>query len=168
MKTRMKGRNHTSFDWLTYSFLAKRFEGDKRVSFFIPDAPDAYYKIYNHKYLLTHGDMLGKGGDGIIGAIGPIIRGDVKKRSRNAQVDMEYDTLLCGHYHQLMMLERVIVNGSLKGYDEYANANNFGFEQPRQALWITHPHQGITFSMPVNVDVKRKQDIKTDWVGWKN
>ena len=109
-----KGRNHTSFDWLVYSFLAKRFESDKRVTFYIPDGPDAYYKIYNHKYLLTHGDKLGKGGDGIIGAIGPIIRGDVKKRSRNAQIDQEYDTLMCGHFHQLMMLERVIVNGSLK------------------------------------------------------
>ena len=31
---------------------------------------------------------------GMIGALGPIIRGDHKKRSRNAQIDMEYDVML--------------------------------------------------------------------------
>lgn len=55
-----------------------------------------------------------------IRALGPIIRGDHKKRSRNSQIDLGYDTLLLGHWHQLIMLQRLIVNGSLKGYDEYA------------------------------------------------
>ena len=165
-KIRNKGRNFTSFDWLTYQFLAKHFESDNRVSFHIPDGPDALYAIYNHKYLLTHGDQF-RGGDGVIGALGPIIRGDHKKRSRNAQIDMEYDTMIIGHFHQLIQLERLIVNGSLKGYCEYAYSNNFGFEPPRQALWITHPYHGITFSMPVNVDVSFENSDKSEWVSWK-
>jgi len=146
-----KDRHHTSFDWLLYNFLAKRFEKDKRVSFLIPDGPDAYYRIYNYRYLLTHGDQF-RGGDGMIGALGPIMRGDHKKRSRNAQIDMEYDTLLMGHFHQYIHISRLIVNGSLKGYDEYAYGNNFGFEVPQQALWLTHPKYGITFRMPVRLD----------------
>jgi hypothetical protein len=164
-KIRAKGRNFTSFDWLLYQFLSKRFESDKRVQFHIPDGPDAYYSIYGHKYLLTHGDQF-RGGDGVIGALGPIIRGDHRKRSRNAQIDMEYDTMLLGHWHQLIQLERLIVNGSLKGYDEYAYSNNFGFEPPRQALWLTHPDHGLTFSMPVYVDRKKKQH-NTEWISWK-
>jgi hypothetical protein len=164
-KIRAKGRNFTSFDWLLYQFLSKRFEGDKRVQFHIPDGSDAYYSIYGHKYLLTHGDQF-RGGDGVIGALGPIIRGDHRKRSRNAQIDMEYDTMLLGHWHQLIQLERLIVNGSLKGYDEYAYANNFGFEPPRQALWLTHPEHGLTFSMPVYVDRKKKK-LNTEWISWK-
>jgi hypothetical protein len=164
-KIRAKGRNFTSFDWLLYQFLSKRFENDKRVQFHIPDGSDAYYSIYGHKYLLTHGDQF-RGGDGVIGALGPIIRGDHRKRSRNAQIDMEYDTMLLGHWHQLIQLERLIVNGSLKGYDEYAYANNFGFEPPRQALWLTHPEHGLTFSMPVYVDRKKKK-LNTEWISWK-
>ena len=164
-KIRAKGRNFTSFDWLLYQFLSKRFEGDKRVQFHIPDGPDAYYSIYGHKYLLTHGDQF-RGGDGVIGALGPIIRGDHRKRSRNAQIDMEYDTMLLGHWHQLIQLERLIVNGSLKGYDEYAYSNNFGFEPPRQALWLTHPEHGLTFSMPVYVERKKKK-LNTEWISWK-
>lgn len=156
-----KDRHKTSFDWLLYCFLAKHFEGDKRVTFQIPDGPDAYYRIYQHKYLLTHGDQF-RGGDGMIGALGPIIRGDHRKRSRNAQIDMSYDTMLLGHWHQYINLNRLIVNGSLKGYDEYAYSNNFGFEAPVQALWLTHPKHRITFRMPVHVD-KMREPAKTAW-----
>lgn len=157
-----KDRHHTSFDWLLYCFLAKHFEKDKRITFLIPDGPDAYYRVYGHRYLLTHGDQF-RGGDGMIGALGPIIRGDHKKRSRNAQVDMDYDTMLLGHWHQYIHLTRLIVNGTLKGYDEYANQGNFGYEPPQQALWITHPRYRITYRMPVFVS-EAAQAAKTTWV----
>jgi hypothetical protein len=157
-----KDRHATSFDWLLYRFLAKHFDGDKRITFFIPDGPDAYYKVYNHAYLLTHGDQF-RGGDGIIGVMGPIIRGDTKKRSRNSQIDMDYETMLLGHFHQYVHHRRFIINGSLKGLDEYAYNANFGFEPPQQALWLTHPKHSITFRMPVYVDRKR-EPAKTAWV----
>lgn len=165
-KMRAKGRNFTSFDWLLYQFLAKRYEGDERVRFLIPDGSDAYYSVYGHRYLLTHGDQF-RGGDGMIGALGPIIRGDHKKRSRNAQIDLEYDTLLIGHWHQLIQMQRLVVNGSLKGYDEYASQGNFPFEPPRQALWLTHPEHGITFTAPVLVDRTKKTRPVGGWISWK-
>jgi hypothetical protein len=165
-KIRAKGRNFTSFDWLLYAFLEKRFEGDDRVRFQIPDGPDCLYSVMGHRYLLTHGDQF-RGGDGMIGALGPIIRGDHRKRGRNAQVGMDYDTMLLGHWHQLIQLQRLIVNGSLKGYDEYAYSNNFPFEPPRQALWLTHPHHGITFSAPVNVERPKAKAAAPAWVAWK-
>lgn len=158
-----KDRHATSFDWLLYQFLAKRFDQDKRVTFYIPDGSDAYYRVYSTRYLLTHGDQF-RGGDGVIGALGPIIRGDHRKRSRNAQIAMEYDTMLMGHWHQYIHMERLIANGSTKGYDEYAYANNFPFESPRQALWLTHPKFKITFRMPVYVD-RQRSVAKTEWVG---
>jgi hypothetical protein len=160
-----KDRHATSFDWLLYTFLQKHFEDDSRVEFMIPDGPDAQFTIYNHRYLLTHGDQF-RGGDGLIGALGPIIRGDHKKRSRNSQIDMGYDTMLLGHWHQYMHLTRLIVNGSLKGYDEYAYNSNFGFEQPQQALWLTHPKHGITYRMPVFVG--NNSAVKpAEWVSWR-
>jgi hypothetical protein len=162
MKIYAKGRNHTSFDWLLYQFLARAMAHDKRVTFYIPEASDAAYRIYGYSYLLTHGDQF-RGGDGMIGALGPILRGDHKKRSRNAQVGMDYDTMVMGHWHQRIMLNRVIVNSCLKGYDEYAFTNNFPFEQPSQNLWVTHPKFGITYSMPVYVDPDQKVKSQ-DWV----
>jgi hypothetical protein len=99
----------------------------------------------------------------MIGALGPIMRGDHKKRSRNAQIDLSYDVAMMGHWHQYMHLTRLLVNGSLKGYDEYANSSNFGFETPQQSLHLTHPKHGATFRMPVYCDPNREVP-KTDWV----
>jgi hypothetical protein len=169
-KPRHKNRVYTNFDWLLYQLLQKHFhpgggKKDERVSFQISDGSDAYFRIYDHRYLLTHGDQF-RGGDGVIGPLGPIIRGDHRKRTRQSQIDQDYDTLLLGHFHQLMQLRRVIVNGSLKGYDEYAWAGNFPFEEPRQALWLTHPKHGITISMPVHVsdDENKEAPKETEWV----
>lgn len=159
-----KDRHHTSFDWLLYCFLAKRFSDDKNITFMIPDGTDAYYKIYDHSYLLTHGDQF-RGGDGVIGPLGPIIRGDHRKRSRNMQINMAYDTMLMGHWHQYMHLTRLIVNSSLKGYDEYAYINNFPYEPPQQALWLTHPKYRITYRMPVMADKFTDSKPKT-WVSF--
>ena len=159
-----KERNHLSFDWLIYTFLAKRFEKDSRITFMIPDGPNAYFSVYGHTYCMNHGDE-GSGGDGIIGAIGPIIRTDHRKRSRSGQIGMGYKTLLMGHWHQYMPLGRVIVNGSLVGYSEYPNRLNLPFEVPQQALWITHPERGITFQMPVLVEESKKMDTRP-WVSW--
>jgi hypothetical protein len=161
-KPRAKRRNYTNFDWLLYQILAKRFENDKRVTFYIPESADAYYRVYGTRYLLTHGDQF-RGGDGMIGALGPISRGDKKKRARNGQIDRSFDVMLLGHWHQYIHLTRFIVNGSLKGYDEYADANNFDVEPAQQAMWITHPDHGITFRMPIYVQRKDKSE-KTLWV----
>jgi hypothetical protein len=162
-KIRHKGRAFTNYDWLIYQFLAKIFEDDTRVSFLIPDGPECTYSIYGHRYLLTHGDQA-RGGDGVIGMLGPVIRMDHRKRSRASQLDRSYDTMLIGHFHQLTQLRRLIINGSLKGYCEYAYANNFGYEPPQQALWLTHPVRGITFSMPVHVAPGAVKG--TEWINW--
>ena len=162
MKPTAKQSAYESFDWLIYRVIRWKLEDDKRFTWNIPDGSDAFQEIYGHRYLLTHGDQF-RGGDGMIGALGPIIRGDHKKRSRNAQIDLEYDTLCMGHWHQLVQMQRVIVNGSLKGYDEYAYKGNFPYEPPRQALWMTHPELGLTFSMPVYADRKHLKQSK-DWV----
>ena len=158
MKMHHKGRHWTSYDWLLYCLLEREFKGDKRITFIVSNSPDCSYNIYGHRYLLTHGDQF-RGGDGQVGFLGPVIRGDLRKRSRNNQIDMSYDTMILGHWHQYCHTGRVIANGSLKGYCEYANQNNFGFELPRQGLWLTHPNHGITFAMPVNLeDPPRKSD----------
>ena len=168
-KVRSKEFNYNSFDWLIYQQLDKLFAEDPDVVFFIPDGTDALVSIAGHKYLFTHGNQF-RGGDGMVGALGPIVRGDHKKRGRNQQVGQEYDTLVIGHWHQLVQMKRVIVNGSLIGYNEYAYTSNFGYEPPQQALWVSHPNHGITFSMPVNVgeDFGKKKRAGADqpWVAF--
>ena len=165
-KIQSKERHATNFDWLIYCLLAKHYEKDARVKFMIPDGPDCYWNVYGHRYMLTHGDQF-RGGDGLIGPIGPLTRGRHKKASRDASMQRGWDTMLCGHFHTLMQLPHLIVNGSLKGLDEYAFQGNFGFERPAQALWVTHPKQGITFQMPVYCEPAGTPEQASEWVSWK-
>jgi predicted phosphodiesterase len=164
-KKRAKESNYSSFDWLIYQSLDRHFQDDPDIIFFIPDGPDALVSVYGYRYLFTHGDQF-RGGDGMIGALGPITRGDHKKRSRNAQIKQEYDTMVIGHFHQLIQQRRIIVNGSLCGYNEYAHINNFGYEPPQQALWIVNQKHGVTFSMPVHVDGDRERPEGQPWVSF--
>lgn len=157
-----KDRNHTSFGWLLYQFLAVAFANDKRVTFYIPDNSDALYRIYDLRYLETHGDQF-RGGDGIIGPLGPITRGAQKKLARNQAVQQDFDIMEFGHFHTRMITAKLRGNSSLKGYDEYAAASNFGFERPSQNFTVTHPDHGITFDAPIYCDEIVKK-AKAEWV----
>lgn len=164
IKIRAKGRVHTSYDWLLYCLMEREFKTDKRVSFQVSSGPDCAYSVYGHRYLLTHGDQF-RGGDGIIGALGPLIRGRQKKLSRNSEINQPFDTMIVGHWHQYLPFSKLIVNGSLCGYNEYANNNNFGFEIPKQAMWITHPKRGITSHWPIVLEDEPARGGK--WVSFE-
>lgn len=161
-KMQAKQRTATSFDWLSYKMLEMALAGDDRITFQIPDAADTHLRIYDHQYLITHGDQF-RGGDGIIGPLGPLVRGDYKKRLRQSMVHDRYDTLVTGHFHRLITLSQLITNGSLIGYNEYAFTCNLPYEPPQQAMWITHPENGITYTLPVRADVAVKRG-KSAWV----
>lgn len=164
-KPRMKGRVHTSIEWNVYCNLARCFRGSKHIQFFIPDETDAYFKVFGHRYLLTHGDSLGvRGGDGIIGAIGPIMRGAIKVGRSEAQIGRDFDTILMGHWHQYLTLPGIVVNNSLKGYDEFARlALRAPYSRPSQALWFTHPEHGITAHWQVYLEGLRRVDDSAKW-----
>ena len=167
-RPRMKARAFTNFDWLLYCILERAFAHDLRVRFMIPEGADALFKVYGHRFLLTHGDALGvKGGDGIIGALGPIMRGRVKLANSEAQIGRDFDTLLMGHWHQYISLPGLVVNGSLKGYDEFARlALRAPYQRPTQALFFTHRKHGMTCSWPVYLE--NQPSKSADWVAWRN
>ena len=75
------------------------------------------------------------------------------------RVREHFDTVVMGHWHQLIMApsQGLIVNGALKGLDEYAAISNFAPERPQQALWVTTPEHGVTFTAPVFVQDRAKE-----------
>lgn len=165
-KPRMKGRVHTSFEWNIYCNLDRYFRKSKHVQFMIPDETDAYFKVFGHRYLLTHGDSLGvRGGDGIIGSIGPIMRGAIKVGRSEAQIGRDFDTIIMGHWHQYLTLPGIIVNNSLKGYDEFARlALRAPYSRPSQALWFTHPEHGVTAHWQVYLEGLRQSSDGKKWL----
>lgn len=169
LKPRMKGRVHTSFEWNIYCNVARHFKKSPNIQFKIAEEADAYFSVYGHRYLLTHGDSLGvRGGDGIIGALGPIMRGALKTGRSEAQIGRNIDTIVMGHWHQYLPLPGCIVNNALIGYSEYARLGlRAPYSRPSQALWFTHPEHGITARWEVYLEGLRAVASEKVWVAWE-
>lgn len=150
-KPRAKNRVKDNYEWIIYQSLAQRFALDKRITFMIPNGSDAIFKVFNKTFLLTHGDQF-RGGGGISGIFSPLFIGQARKAKRQQAVHQPFDVMMIGHWHQYIHTESLIVNGSIKGLDEYAYQGNFGYERPQQALFIVHPQHGITYRMPILCD----------------
>lgn len=168
-KPRMKGRAFTNYDWSIYCNLERYFRKEKHIKFYVSPEADAPFKVFDHRFLLTHGDSLGtKGGDGIIGALGPIMRGTLKVGRSEAQMNRPFDTLIIGHWHQYITVPGLICNNALKGYDEYAHLQlRAPFSRASQALWFMHPEHGITAHWQVYLQGRAKAEKNTDWVSWR-
>jgi predicted phosphodiesterase len=147
-KERAKLRARDSFDWLL-SHMTKRACSNKKITWDIPEEADARVTVQNTRYLLTHGNLGFSGGNGIGGAWTAIMRGDIRRRQREAFGGQPYDVLLAGHYHTYRLGNEFVINGSMKGVDEYAYVNSFGLEVPKQALWLETPAFGAFAHTPI-------------------
>lgn len=155
-----------NFDWMLYNMLARHYKDNPKVNVILGEGFDQVFKVYGKTFLLTHGDRMGvKGGDGIVGLVGPVIRGAKKIKANYANVHRPIDTILCGHWHHKIATDHIRVNGSLKGYDEYALGNRLDFQVPTQDMFFVHPRHGITYEIPL---FSQKTDQTTDqaWVSW--
>lgn len=150
-KPRAKGYAERNADFLIYQLLADHFKDDQKVIVDAPESGETIFKIFGKTFLLTHGDKLGaKGGDGVIGALGPIMRGVLKTSKSLDSLGARVDHILCGHWHQSLYLPTATVTGALKGPDEYSlGLLRAPAEDPSQTLLFVHPSYGITFRQPI-------------------
>ena len=147
-RPRMKLRGRDHFDWFLYQTLEERFKDNKKVTFDVASGADLMVDVQDTTYLLTHGDQA-RGGGGIGGIWPPLMRLVARKRNNT-----DFDYMVLGHFHQLIMAPSsgFLLNGSLKGYDEFAAIENFAYEIPQQALWINVPDKGILWQTALLVE----------------
>jgi len=170
-KPRINNKVYESYEWLIYVHIEQYFRDDPDVSVYVPNEVDAFFRIFGHRFMLTHGDMLGvKGGDGIIGALGPIARGALKIGAQQRQAGRDFDTLLIGHYH--IYIPRgdatpVLVSPSLIGHNTYSHLQlRVRASRPAQALSFVHPKHGFTAQWPMYLDKKVMAKKDEPWFAW--
>lgn len=150
-KTPKKQRAQSSYSWIIYNWLADTCRDDDRIQFSITPSPEQIVEVYDTRFLLSHGDSFRSAG-GVGGIYPALLKWLLRKHSIYAEVRKPWDIALIGHWHQLRWLEDCYVNGSLKGYDEYAKDGGFAFEKPRQGLFIVTPERGVIQQMAVYAD----------------
>lgn len=151
-----KRRAKDNLDWLLYRSVAKLTKHDARITWQIPESTDAHVPVYSTRYEYTHGDQF-RGGGGISGLMAPLMLGHHRKARRQMAIGRGFDWLCMGHWHEYLHGRGLIVNSSLKGYDEYAYVNNYVPERAMQAMWITTPEHGASFASPVIVDDRKAE-----------
>lgn len=147
-------RNWDPFFWKQ---VARYFADRRDITFIIPDSADCGLNVMGTRYRATHGDQF-QGGKGIAGIFSPLMLGKKRKAERQQAVKNPFDVMVLGHFHQYISAASsgLIVNGSLKGYDEYAYDKNFNYEVAQQAMWLTTPEHGATaFHMPIVVEQRK-------------
>lgn len=144
-----KNRAFNNIEWLFWHYVADMLKADDRVTFDISNSLQLLVTVYDTRYSIEHGDEF-KGGDGQVGALGPLKRGQLRAATQRLAMEQPLDWMVVGHFHQYMPPSQgLIMGGSLKGYDEYAAGKHLRPEAPQQGLWVTTPERGPTVFAPV-------------------
>jgi hypothetical protein len=131
-------------DWMLYRNIHMVLKGDSRFTWNLARGHDTTVTVYDTTYLLHHGYSF-RGGSGIAGSLSPLMLGQHRATRQQMFAGKSFDWLAVGHFHQHLIGKHLIMNGSLKGYDEHAYKERYEPEHASQAFWITTPENGLSF-----------------------
>jgi hypothetical protein len=139
---RARGAAH-SYEWLLYQILAEAYRGNDRVQFLADPTAHQYVHAYDFDLHFHHGDETNyQGGTGGI---------TIPLNKAVAQWDQakkcHYHHF--GHWHQYIDTGRIVVNGSVIGYNAYAMSIKATPEVPQQAFYLLDSKRGKTCKSPI-------------------
>lgn len=146
-KRRVSTYAENSFAWLLYNVLANQYEKNPRVQFKLTKAYLNYVDVYSMKIRAHHGDNVQYSG-GIGGLTIPLNKA-IAGWNKATRADLD----VLGHYHQLMDGGNFIVNGSMIGYNAFAESIKASPEPPQQAFFLLNKSRNRkTVHAPIFVD----------------
>ena len=141
-----------NWDFMVYQWEAAFCRHLKNVQFYIPKSPYMFINAESMRLLLFHGDAIkGWMGTPYYG----IDRAILRLREMFAASDEYFDAVLLGHFHRRddgdMATGPRIINGSLKGGDEFAMGSMQVTNKPTQNLLHFHSKHGYIGGGPIYV-----------------
>lgn len=138
-------QGYDNADWTAYRIMEAILKHNKRITFDIPKANQHRVTVSGRwTNLLWHGDGVRSSMPGV--PWGGVSRRVNALRAQYAAAGMPIDYFHNGHFHMANAVEqgRIIVNGSVKGVDEYSLKAFGGGQPPVQVLSTFHPERGLT------------------------
>ena len=128
--------NQNSLEYIMYCNLAAIFKSNPRTQFIIPEGDMSYLDVYNMKIRFIHGHQIKYGGG--VGGI------TIPMKKAIAMWDRVHPAALTifGHYHQRIDMQNAIGNGSLIGYNAFAQAMKCEYETPAQQFFLISNKNG--------------------------
>lgn len=140
----------SSYEWIIYHQLRKRFAAERRVQWQIAAGEHTYATIYGQTLRFTHGDSV-QFGNGIGGLTIPL-----RKKVLAWDKTRPADVTVIGHFHQCTDFGYAVVNGSVVGWNPFAISIGAFYEPPRQALFVINEDFGRQTFTHVYCDPDRK------------
>jgi len=147
---------YVNYDYIVYQIASLLLRDNKNIEFNIPKSPHIIVKIYNHNFLFTHGDN--------IRSWAGIPWYGIHRYANNMREIFNFQNIILngvamGHFHQPAFLDRIngpiIVNGSLKGVDEYSLSYGLA-SRPSQTLFGVTNKYPLTFKYILWLDERLK------------
>lgn len=148
--TRFGSEAGHSLEYLMYLMLAAYFRSEPRVKFIVSEGYHSYLKVYDAEIRFHHGHAIKYQG-GVGGITIPVLKAIAQwDKVRRADLDV------FAHFHQLRDGGKWLSNGSLIGYNAYAQSIKADFEPPKQLLFLLDKKRGRTCTWPILPELPRK------------
>lgn len=146
-KVRVASETGHSLESLMYVHLAAyaQLKWGSRVRFILEDGYHTYLNVYGLKVRFHHGHAIQYQG-GVGGLFIPAFKA-VGQWNKAQWADLD----CFGHFHQDKDGGSFVCNGSLIGYNAYAQRIKADFEQPKQTLLLIDKKRGRTCKWPIYV-----------------
>lgn len=122
---------------MMYHTMQQHFRDEERIEFVIADGSHIYLDVYDWTIRFHHGDDVRYYG-GVSGISLSLRKAhDAWNESRHA------DHTVIGHWHQLVNFNFALVNGSLIGYNAFAQSIKARYEDPKQGFFLMCKEDGL-------------------------
>lgn len=144
-KLRFSTEAGNSLEYGLYHALARKFPNCEWI---IEPGYLTYYRIYGRTIRIHHGWAIRSCG-GVGGIYPALLR---REYQWNIQEPAQHSLL--GHFHTYTSVGRgnIIINGSLIGFNPFAETLGLSPEPPTQALFLLDRKRGVTVQIPILVD----------------
>lgn len=143
IKPAMKNR-YDNFDWMVYQVMKLRLKDHGSIEVNVPKAAHIPVRILEETHLLLHGDGIRSTMPGV--PWGGVMRRVAELANQYSRAGVKIDRYHVGHFHAANVVQggRIIMNGSVKGPDEYSLLQFGGGSDAQQLLQVYHPRRGLT------------------------
>lgn len=145
-RTHISTNAQNNLEYLIADTVRIRYANDPRVTVLAPKANHVYVDLWDKTLRFTHLDAIKYQG-GVGGLTVPLNKAIVAwNRARHA------DVTCGGHWHQYLALPDAVVNGSLIGYNPYAEWIRASPEKPQQATFMLDSKHGKCLDTAIWID----------------
>ncbi len=147
-KKRQSNSHLNSFEWMLYRLLEDHYADEDRVSFQVANGYHNVVDLYGVKIRFHHGDELSYN-SGVGGITVPLYRRIGRQAAGGQRVDLD----VIGHFHQLGFPKLAVTNGSLIGWNAYAENKGLGYEPAQQGSFVVDAKYKVFSAMnPILVE----------------